>query len=332
MSVIAIGAAMAAVTPGDGWAQAERMAGTSFWDHFDFFTASDPTHGYIRYVDEATCRSDGIINVTASGAVRMAVDARAKATGPRDSVRLTSKAVYNGGLFVLDVAHIPTGCGTWPAWWLVGPSWPTHGEIDIIEGVHKNTQNAMTLHTDQGCTQAEVPKSAFSGDRNTGANGQPTTNCWINAPGQYANQGCGILGSNGSYGAPLNSRGGGVYAAEWSTDAAAGGVKVYFWPRGSVPADVAAGKPSGSAAGWGLPAAAFAFDGADCPAAHFSEMQMVFDLVVCGDWAGNTFAQACPGLGTCQQFSDDHPEELAEAYWLVNSVTVYTRANDTAAL
>ena len=23
------------------------------------------------------------------------------------------------------------GCGTWPAFWLVGPNWPNGGEIDV---------------------------------------------------------------------------------------------------------------------------------------------------------------------------------------------------------
>jgi hypothetical protein len=42
-------------------------------------------------------------------------------------VRLTSKAVFNGGLFILDVEHIPTGCASWPAFWIVGPNWPVIG-------------------------------------------------------------------------------------------------------------------------------------------------------------------------------------------------------------
>ena len=51
-------------------------------------------------------------------------------SGPgRPSVRITSKAKYNHGLFVLDLAHMPFGCGTWPAYWLLGPNWPNNGEI-----------------------------------------------------------------------------------------------------------------------------------------------------------------------------------------------------------
>lgn len=35
---------------------------------------------------------------------------------------------------------------------MVGPNWPSSGEIDIIEGVNDAAQNQMTLHTSPGCT------------------------------------------------------------------------------------------------------------------------------------------------------------------------------------
>jgi hypothetical protein len=71
----------------------------------------------------------------------------------RDSVRISSKAAYGDSLVVLDLKHMPTGCGTWPAFWSTsrkGP-WPTGGEIDMVEGVHGDTNNQMTLHTLPGC-------------------------------------------------------------------------------------------------------------------------------------------------------------------------------------
>jgi hypothetical protein len=54
----------------------------------------------------------------------------------RDSVRISSTTSYDDALFVLDIAHMPAGCATWPAFWTLskdGP-WPQGGEIDIIEG------------------------------------------------------------------------------------------------------------------------------------------------------------------------------------------------------
>ncbi len=69
----------------------------------------------------------------------------------RDSIRIHSLKTYNSGLFILDVDHVPTGCSTWPAFWMNGPDpWPQNGEVDIMESVNNNQQNQMTLHTGAG--------------------------------------------------------------------------------------------------------------------------------------------------------------------------------------
>jgi len=88
----------------------------------------------------------------------------------RDSVRITSANSYGEVVIVLDIAHMPEGCATWPAFWTLsrnGP-WPNGGEIDIIEGeppslhfphplltppkgVNLNTANLASLHTTPGC-------------------------------------------------------------------------------------------------------------------------------------------------------------------------------------
>lgn len=42
---------------------------------------------------------------------------------------------------------MPTGMGTWPAWWSYGPDWPENGEIDTIETVNMEDVVQQTLHT-----------------------------------------------------------------------------------------------------------------------------------------------------------------------------------------
>lgn len=60
----------------------------------------------------------------------MHVDQTKVVSGGRDSVRIHSNYIFNGGLILMDAHHMPTGCGSWPAWWANGPNWPHGGEID----------------------------------------------------------------------------------------------------------------------------------------------------------------------------------------------------------
>ena len=171
---------------------------------------------------------------------------------------------------------------------MVGPNWPNSGEVDIIEGVNSQTADQTTLHTSNGCSIYSFGLSSFSslllsptfcplffwflfdtflsqssstnmftGHWGDGTNGQPATNCYIDAPNQasnqvillflplsspsppcrplsssslrpsyplspssllftFENQGCGIIGAEGSYGEPFNNANGGVYVTEWT--------------------------------------------------------------------------------------------------------------------
>ena len=44
----------------------------------------------------------------------MKVDTTAVVSNTRNSVRITTDSQYNGGLFIMDSVHMPTGCGVWP--------------------------------------------------------------------------------------------------------------------------------------------------------------------------------------------------------------------------
>lgn len=64
----------------------------------------------------------------------------------RDSVRIYSENAYDEAILILDLAHIPAGCATWPAFWTLseaGP-WPAGGEADIIEGMRSSSSLAPT--------------------------------------------------------------------------------------------------------------------------------------------------------------------------------------------
>ncbi|KAF9893484.1 hypothetical protein FE257_010796 [Aspergillus nanangensis] len=289
--------------------QDDYGTGDTFFDNFDFYTGGDPTNGYVSYVDRSTASSSGLIN-TSGGSVYIGVDSTNVASAPgRQSVRLSSTKTYNHGLVILDLAHMPGSvCGSWPAFWMLGPDWPNNGEIDIIEGVNEQSTNAVALHTSTGCT---INDSGFSGKLQT-------SNCDVAAAGQSNNAGCGIGSSDTqSYGDGFNQAGGGVYATEWTS----AGISVWFWPSASVPSDIANGGPDPS--GWGTPSAAFA---GDCDIdAHFNQLQILFDVTFCGDWAGNVWStSSCASKdSSCTSYVQNNPADFAESYWSVNSLKVY---------
>lgn len=206
-------------------------------------------------------------------------------------------------------------CGTWPAFWMLGPNWPVNGEIDIIEGVNSQSANKMTLHTNAGCSITST--GAFSGSLET-------ANCDVNAPGQDQNAGCLIESHDTtSYGTGFNSNGGGVYATQWTSEA----ISIWFFPRNAVPSDISSGNPDPS--NWGLPQGQFT-GGCDIDE-HVKDQQLVFDITFCGDWAGGvwpTDTTCASQASTCQAFVQNSPSAFQDTYWLINGLKVY---NDNGA-
>jgi hypothetical protein len=144
-----------------------------------------------------------------------------------------------------------------------------------------------------------------------------TSNCDVNAAGQSSNSGCGVSATNSNtYGAGLNSINGGVYATQWTND---GGIQVWFFPRSSIPGDITSGNPNPY--GWGTPIATFPF-GSNCPSSMFANLQIVFDLTFCGDWAGNVYGSSgCPS--SCTDYVQNNPSAFDESYWRINSLQIY---------
>ncbi|KAK5139934.1 hypothetical protein LTR32_007114, partial [Rachicladosporium monterosium] len=174
------------------------FTGPTFFDNFDFWTAGDPTFGYVHYIDRATAEQHGMINSTGNTAT-WGVDTTQildpMANLGRLSVRLTSVQSWTHGLFILDLAHMPANeCGVWPAWWMLGSgTWPANGEIDIIECTNNLPNNLMALHT------AETPDCTVAGADQSGT--LLTANCA--AAGGYT--GCGVSATKpNNIGTPFN--------------------------------------------------------------------------------------------------------------------------------
>ena len=104
-----------------------------FFSKFNFYSSYDPTYGHVKYVTEDVAIQNGFARLSDHNTALIYPDTTNKwpRGGPqgRPSVRIISDNTYTHGMFVLDLVHMPWGCGTWPAYWLLGPNWPYTGEI-----------------------------------------------------------------------------------------------------------------------------------------------------------------------------------------------------------
>lgn len=278
-----------------------------FYDHFDnltngdaiFVSSSVATSARLAYVDPTT--SHAIIKVDNTTTVPY--------NQKRNTVRITSKDRYSvGSVWVADMLHVPYGCSVWPAWWSQAPSWPQGGEIDTFEGVNQVTMNQMALHTQPGCTQVSPVQSS------TLIN---STDCSYLA---NSNQGCVVTNpTTQSYGAAFASAGGGVFVTEF----AASGISIWFFTRSQVPSSLTSSATNIDTSTLGTPVANWPNGG--CSTQQFFEPQnLIFDITLCGDFAGNpaTFNQTCSG--TCYtDFVIGPPSTYDNAYFEINYVNVY---------
>ncbi|EIW65035.1 uncharacterized protein TRAVEDRAFT_109943 [Trametes versicolor FP-101664 SS1] len=308
------------------WKVAQSYEGDTFFDGWDFQNSPDTTtHGVAQYVDKDTANSSNLTEINAAGNAIMRAETTGTVATYRKSIRITSQYSYTGGLVVLDAVHMPTGCGTWPAFWSNGPGWPAGGEIDMVEGVNDYTNNQVTLHTAPGCSMpsSDPTTLGISGSLIGG------TDC---AAADTANAGCGVRASEtNSYGAPFNAMGGGVYATLWDDD----GIKTWFFPRSSIPSDLSSSAPQPTT--WGTPMAAFAASSCD-PFKYFYQHTAIFDTTFCGDWGGGVWDasgvpgqdQSCAartGVASCSDFVLNNGASFTEAYWEVKSVKIYQKSS-----
>lgn len=325
----------------------QDYSGRAFFDNFDFYHDADPTMGHVKYVNMTTANSTSLaghlIRVTNNGGpppIFLGEDATVKAPTGRLSTRVYSKQKFSRALVIADILHMPAPvCGTWPAFWMLGSgdTWPKAGEIDILENVNDVEENRYTLHTTAGITVA--PNSTFQDETGSGMRGNLLTgNCDVNAPGQDRNAGCSVADFNGSlsYGTAFNNNSGGVFAT-LIDDA---GVRIWFFNRTSIPADIAAGTPYPphignstiqlQASTWGVPNARFTGPSSAAISQHFRDMQIIFNIAFCGEWAGNVWSSSptCSKLApTCQDYVSNHPEAFEDAYWAIQSLKVYELKN-----
>ncbi|KAI8994974.1 beta-1,3-1,4-glucanase [Pilobolus umbonatus] len=295
-----------------GWTVKQSFRGQNFLNGFTFFADKDPSNGFVQYQTEEGARSLNLITETQNNIIIRA-DANNVTPNGRPSVRLLSKERFKYGLFILDLEHMPFGCGTWPAFWMLGaPVWPTGGQINIIEGINLNTNNKVSLHTTNGCTMENVFQNQ------TGK--IETSNCNTVVSDGGDGRGCAVTSEDPlTYGAEFNANNGGVFATRWTSKR---GVQVWFFPRNKIPADITSGQPNPDT--WGIPISDYPF--VQCNPNKFGDMQIIINLTFCGDWGGSAYpSSGCPS--TCAAFVENEFASFNQSYWSINSLTMYQESS-----
>ena len=116
----------------------ERQEGDGFFTYYQFYEGPDSvgSNGFNEYVSMQRATELGIVNVTYEkdeldvfGTSRrrrlvqhdepfVYMSSMPTEKGPRESIRLEGKRRFDRGLFIVDLRHMPAGCGVWPAFWL----------------------------------------------------------------------------------------------------------------------------------------------------------------------------------------------------------------------
>ncbi|KAI8892155.1 concanavalin A-like lectin/glucanase domain-containing protein [Globomyces pollinis-pini] len=274
---------------------------------FYYFTR-DPNNGIQKYQTQASAIENKLIDYNKDQDT-VVFNATRGPDGTPMSLRLFSKREYKNGLFIYDIEHLPNGCGIWPAIWTTGSPWPANGEIDMLEVVNGESINTMLVHANPGC-RFNVNGTICEAD--------PVVN----------KAGCGTPTPPGFAGQPWNDNKGGVLAMEW-VPLQTGWIKIWQFPRGSIPEDITKEKPEPN--NWPTPLNSFYF-GDLCNVDAFGPQQLVINTAICGDYAADPviWGRTC-GINsltqnkgaTCEDYALSPQMDYSEAHLTLKSVKVY---------
>ncbi|KAF8336995.1 concanavalin A-like lectin/glucanase domain-containing protein [Cantharellus anzutake] len=294
---------------------AQSYQGNSFFQGWNFSTAPDQNYGYVTFQSQANAEAQKLVYLNDKGNAVIKVDnvtvgQPADTTFGRNSVLMTSLAqIQVGSLVLFDALHMPYGCSVWPAFYLLGQNWPNNGEIDIVENVNLATSAQYSLHTLSGCQHP-------SGKGNeTGV--IVSTDCFNATNG---NQGCIVRESQqNSFGQGFATVGGGGFATEFTSQ----GIKVWFFPRSTLPSDWNSTSPNPD--NWPTPSAYYPSSSCNITQ-FFGPQSIVLDIDICGAFAGASNVYNAGGLcpGQCVDVIKD-PNTYNSAYFEIQFLKVFAQ-------
>lgn len=277
--------------------------------YFDFFTDDDPTFGFVKYVADKSLLE--IVDST-----KLKINIARQPNAEVRSIRLIRNSLFDTGLLVFDVEHIPADISSWPAFWtngLVEPGsgWALNGEIDILEQINNSNFNSCTLHTSASPGVANCsmdPALGFLSNDCFAASGPKTCGKDFNDFCPF--NGCSKpMGAN-TFGSAFNANGGGTVAMELTST---GLITIWMWIRGETVPDFS--KVTSST-----------FEASQtvyftrCPGS-FKKQQVTINTTFCGMWAG----EALPGYWNNPAECNDwvRLNSLQDSYWIIRGLQFY---------
>lgn len=288
---------------------------------------NEPTQGSVMYGI-----NDDLVTVNENKQLVISVSKDVK-DGKRRTVRIHANELYDSGVFIMDVAKMPSDQTTWPSFWLRGDTttstdktWACYGEVDIIEGINGGNQNHCTIHTNTTCSQQNV----HDGKNNPLARQECDTSskkgqtCGCDKQSWCPDLGCSYLMAANSFGPEFNNKNGGVFACELSVK---GQVTIWFWPRDDPlypQSQIESGKIQTGSWQTTDPANTIYFDA--CPGS-FANMAVLINTTLCGEWAGNQYVDSIDksiiGWDACKRAVADSRFTYDNGNWIINSVKIF---------
>jgi hypothetical protein len=293
-----------------------------FVDQFNFMENEDPYNGLVMYQNKLDSLKNGLIEYDGNKTI-INISKHVENNGEfRKGVRLESKKNYNGGLFILDVDHIPCGDTVMAKYWLSGKNWPCDGEIDIIDSINSinwlTSNNRVSLHTNQKCTQniKGITNNGHCGNGiydatcipcDNSLNGYKTKDC--------AYIGCGLYTGLGTSGYEFNKHGGGVYICEWIYD---GEIKIWIIQRNEMKKYMSINKNEIYIEQLPKPNVIFS----PC-VGSFKNNHILISTMLCSDDV--IYDRIKNNKTQCKDYVQNNDNDYGESYWKINHIRVYSR-------
>ena len=192
----------------------KKLNGGQIKEGFDYDTSPDPYGGAVNYrkSDEFTGLENEFLSTSTETEIEF--------------FRLESKDSFSNGLFIMDVQHIPYGCGAMP-YFAIMENGDTSGrkKWGIVECVNKAETPRSSVAYDSSSTCQLTAQNGF--DQKSF---HPISDMSTNPPTQDTSKMINSVAlSNGFSGETFNRNGGGYYIGEWNPDV---GFKVWVISQG----------------------------------------------------------------------------------------------------